>query len=406
MRACMVAYTFYESDNRVRRYAETLIKAGNNVDAIVLRRQGQSSHEIIEGVRVYRIQERVKNEKHPLTYLKRLLTFFLLSTWVLTLRHLKARYDIIHVHSVPDFQVFATVVPRLMGARVILDIHDIVPELYASKFKISQSSLLFRLLLLVEKLSVAYSNHVIIANHLWHERLARRSGRPQRCSTILNYPDPAIFHWRQRTITTDNWFVMCYPGTLSPHQGVDLVVSAMAKLGNKAPNLKFLILGDGAERGKLMAMASEHGLEDRVSIGGGIPIEKVAEIMANVDLGVEPKLKCSFANEALSTKILEFMAMGVPVIASNTRVHELYFKDDLICFFESGNVDDLAAKILELMHDSARRDALRARGMSFVQENNWDVKKNEYLDLVGRLVNRQFNHAARSGDATKPSWQL
>jgi glycosyltransferase involved in cell wall biosynthesis len=257
----MVAYTFYESDNRVRRYAETLIKAGNKVDAIVLRKQGQKSYEIIEGVHVHRIQKRVKNEKHPLTYLKRLVTFFMLSTWVLTLRHLRARYEIIHVHSVPDFQVFATLIPRLMGAKVILDIHDIVPELYASKFKVSQHSFLFRLLLLVEKWSVTYSDHVIIANHLWHERLARRSGRPERCSTILNYPDPTIFRRRLRTVTTDNWFIMCYPGTLSAHQGVDLVISAMARLGNKAPKLKFLILGDGAERDRLKAMASEHGLE-------------------------------------------------------------------------------------------------------------------------------------------------
>src|SRR5205814_1689564 len=133
-------YTFYESDNRVRRYAETLIKAGNEVDAIVLRRQGQKAYEIIEGVQVHRIQERVKNEKTPLTYLKRLVTFFLLSTWALTRRHLKARYDIIHVHSVPDFEVFSTLISRLMGAKIILDIHDIVPELYASKFQVDRKS--------------------------------------------------------------------------------------------------------------------------------------------------------------------------------------------------------------------------------------------------------------------------
>jgi len=402
----MVAYTFYEGDNRVRRYAETLVKDGVDVDAIVLRKPGQKPHEIIRGVHVYRIQTRIKNEKNRLTYLKRLLTFFFLSAWVLSLRHLRARYDIIHVHSVPDFQVFATLIPRLMGARVILDIHDIVPELYASKFKVSHRSVLFRLLVLVERLSVIYSDHVIVANHLWHERLARRSGRPERCSTILNYPDPTIFHWRPRTVAPDNSFVLCYPGTLSSHQGVDLVISAMAQLRNKAPNLKFVILGDGAERERLEAMASEHGLGNRITIQASVSVEKVAEIMANVDLGVDPKLKRSFANEALSTKILEFMAMGVPVLASDTRVHQLYFKDGLIQFFESENVDDLAAKILELMHDSAKCNSFRARGMSFVEQNNWEVKKNEYLDLVDRLVKRPLNQPAPCSEAKKTSRQL
>lgn len=404
----MLAYSFYESDNRVRRYAETLVKEGHEVDAIVLRRPGQVRQEVIEGVHVHRILGRVKNEKHPLTYLRRLLTFFVVSAWVLTAKHLKRRYEIIHVHSVPDFQVFATIIPRLMGARVILDIHDIVPELYASKFNVSQRSLIFRLLVLVEKLSVSYSDHVIIANHLWHERLARRSGHPERCTTILNYPDPAIFYRRPRIGSDGKQFVMCYPGTLSAHQGVDLVIRAMAVLGDKAPNLTFLILGDGIERDRLRGLVKENHLEDRVTIGGGVPIEKVAEMMANVDLAVEPKLKSSFANEALSTKILEFMAMGVPVIASDTRVHRLYFKDDLIQFFESENVGDLAAKILELMQDSDRYNTLRTHGMRFADQNNWNVRRTDYLDLVGRLVKNGVKDStppASSGDSTRTALQ-
>src|ERR1043165_9025913 len=125
MRHCMVAYTFYEGDNRVRRYAETLVKRGDEVEAIVLGRKDQKEFDVIQGVEVYRIQKRVKDEKGPLTHLKRLLLFFLRSSWALTRHHLKNPYDLIHVHSVPDFQVFATLIPRLLGAKVILDIHDI-----------------------------------------------------------------------------------------------------------------------------------------------------------------------------------------------------------------------------------------------------------------------------------------
>jgi glycosyltransferase involved in cell wall biosynthesis len=388
MKACMVAYTFYEADNRVRRYAETLVKRGDEVDAIVLRREGQSPFEVIAGVNVYRIQKRIRDEGGPSSYLRKLLIFLLRSAWVLTRRHLRARYDIIHVHSVPDFQVFATLVPRLMGARVILDIHDIVPELYATKFNVSERSLPFRLLVLMERLSVRYSDHAIISNHLWHERLVRRSAQPERCTTILNYPDLSIFYRRPRTVANGGEFIMCYPGTLSWHQGVDIVIGAMAQLRDEANNLRFLILGDGAERERLIALAKEHGLEDRVTIIKGVPIEEVAKTMANVDLGLEPKRKHSCANEALSTKILEFMAMGVPVLASDTRVHQMYFTDDMVEFFESENVADLAAKILALIRNPARRTAMRERGVEFILENNWDLKKNEYLDLVDRLVKR------------------
>src|SRR5260370_15522115 len=172
---------------------------------------------------------------------------------------------------------------------------------------------------------------------------------------------------------------MCYPGTLSWHQGVDIVISAMAHLRDQASKLKLLVIGDGAERDKLLALAKQHGLENRVTIVKAVPIEEVARTMANVDLGVEPKRKSSFVNEALSTKILEFMAMGVPVLASDTRVHQMYFTNDRLEYFESENVEDLAAKILCLMTDQARRTALRESGMEFILENNWDVKKKEYL---------------------------
>src|SRR5208337_3740288 len=187
------------------------------------------------------------------------------------------------------------------------------PEFYASKFKVSERSLVFRLLLMVEKLSAAYSNHVIISNHLWRTKLIQRSVRPEKCTAIINYPDLSIFFRRPRTVATNGDFIMCYPGTLNWHQGVDLAISAMALLRDKAPNLKFLIVGDGPDREKLKTLVRQLHLEDHVVMAGVIPIEQVAETMATVDLGVVPKRKDSFGNEAFSTKIMEFMAMGVPV---------------------------------------------------------------------------------------------
>ncbi|MBZ5723518.1 MAG: glycosyltransferase family 4 protein [Acidobacteriia bacterium] len=384
----MVAYTFYENDNRVRRYAEALVRRGDEVEAVALRQEGQQSYEVINGVRVHRIQKRAVDEKGPLSYLRKLVQFFFRSAWFLTRRHLRTPYDVIHVHSVPDFQVFATLIPRLLGARVILDIHDIVPEFYASKFQIKESSLAFRLLVLVERLSIAYSDHVIIANHLWRAKLTQRSVRPEKCTAIINYADPAIFYARPRTAGANGHFLMCYPGTLCWHQGVDLAIRATAQLRSQLPNLRFLIIGDGSDREKLKAMIRQQRLEDRVMLVGVLPIEKVAETMATVDLAVVPKRKDSFGNEAFSTKIPEFMAMGVPVLAADTRIDQFYFKNGMVQFFESENVDDLAAKILDLAHNPARRDALRERAQEFVRENNWDIRKDEYLALVDRLVKR------------------
>jgi glycosyltransferase involved in cell wall biosynthesis len=146
---------------------------------------------------------------------------------------------------------------------------------------------------------------------------------------------------------------------------------------------------------------------------GLIPIDKVAETMASVDLGVVPKRSDSFGNEAFSTKIMEFMAMGVPVVVSRTRIDQYYFHESLVQFFDSASVEDLAAKILDLVRDPSKRDALRDRGTKFIQENNWEVMKHLYLDLVdGLMKGRKFLEAdggprlSVTGGASKPAERL
>ena len=391
MKACMLAYTFYDADNRVRRYAEALVRRGDQVDAIAIARDGQPAFEIIQGVRVFRIQKRRIDERGPFTYLVKLLLFFLRSAWFITAKHLREPYQLIHVHSVPDFEVFATLIPRLMGARVILDIHDIVPEFYASKFKVGERSLVFRLLVLVERLSILYSNHVIISNHLWQKKLVRRSVKPEKCTAIINYPDPAMFSPRNGQGGAhergNDGFVLCYPGTLAWHQGLDIAIDAMTQLRHRAPKVRLLLVGDGPERDKLRQMIADRKLDGQVSLTGLVPLEKVAEIMTTIDAGVVPKRTDSFGNEAFSTKIMEFMAMGVPVIASRTRIDQYYFSDDLVQFFASGDAADLAEKIMALVHDRARRDSLREKASQFIASNHWDVRKHEYLQLVDGLAN-------------------
>jgi glycosyltransferase involved in cell wall biosynthesis len=386
MRVCMLAYTFYETDNRVRRYAEALVKRGDHVDAICLAREGQPAFEVILGVRVFRIQKRVIDEIGPGSYLLKLLTFFVRSAWCVTTKHLKERFDIIHVHSVPDFEVFATVIPRLMGVAVILDIHDLVPEFYSSKFKAGPHSLALKLLLFLERRSIAYSSNVIIANDLWYEKLVRRSVSPRKCITITNYPDLSIFRPCAGPTPTTGEFVMCYPGSLHWHQGIDIAIRAVSLLRDQAPNLKFLIVGDGPEREKLKGLIHELNLEDRVILKGIMSMEQVVHIMATIHLGVVPKRNDSFGSEAFSTKIMEFMAMNVPVVVSRTRIDEYYFSDQMVQFFDPDNAEDLAEKIVYLIQNIERRIALCECSKEFIALNNWDVKKQTYMDLVDRLV--------------------
>src|ERR1700733_11839946 len=188
MRVCMVVYSFFESDPRVRQYATALQKRGDTVDVIALRKADQPEFGVVEGINVFRIQARPINERRKLHYTNRILRFMLHSAVTLTRNHRKEPYQLIHVHSVPDFLVYSALMPKLSGAKVILDIHDLLPELYASKFHVGNDSAWFKLMSMAERRSCAFADHVIVANDLWRERLIRRSVAAEKCTTIRNYP--------------------------------------------------------------------------------------------------------------------------------------------------------------------------------------------------------------------------
>ena len=208
MRVCMLGYTFYEVDSRVQQYARALVARGDQVEFVGLRKEGQKAKDTVEGVRVFGIQERAYDEKSKVTYLYRLLQFLTRSSVLLLNRHLKNRYDIIHVHSVPDFLVFAAWFPKLAGAKIILDIHDVIPEFYATKFRVPPGSVTFQSLLFLEKICAAFADHVIIANDIWRDKLISRSVAASKCTTLLNYPMYFVPH---RSPRPKNGFQIYHP---------------------------------------------------------------------------------------------------------------------------------------------------------------------------------------------------
>jgi glycosyltransferase involved in cell wall biosynthesis len=398
MRVCMVAYSFYERDNRVMRYAETLAKRGDHVDVISLRMSGLEDAETRNGVHVWHVQKRTVNERNQITFLFRITLFFLRAMLRLTINHLRKPYDVIHVHSVPDFLVFTAWLPRLMGAKIVLDIHDLLPEFYADKFHCSKTSPTFRSMVWIEKVSCAFADHVILPNHIWIERVQSRSVSPSKSSVVLNYPDPSIFYRRGRS-RTDGRFLMIYPGSLGAHQGLDVAIRALARVKDVIPEADLHIYGTGRAMESLGDLVNDLGMAERIQLRPFMPIWEIAEVMENADLGIVPKRNDSFGNEAFSTKTFEFMALGVPLLISDTAVDRYYFNDRIVTFARSGDVDDLAAKIVTLARDAAARRKQASNANEFIKLNTWDVKKHEYLNLVDLLTGKIVPAPTESNEA-------
>ena len=390
-KVCMLVHNTYETDNRVRRYAEALAKRGDQVEVIAL--TGGNAplvSEEINGVTVFRVQNRVRNERGKWTYAWRLLRFLLVSSIFMTKRHHRIKYDVVHVHNLPDFLVFAAWYPKMTGARIILDIHDIVPELFANKFDARPGNLYIALLKFIEKASAAFVDYVIVSNHLWYEKLLSRSVPKEKCSVFLNHVDPGLFYRRERT-RTDDKIIVIFPGSFQWHQGLDIAIEAFALVQKRVANCEFHIYGGGDEKTELIALTEKLGLNGKVKILGSAPLETIADLISNADLGVVPKRADSFGNEAYSTKIMEFMSQGVPVVVSRTKIDNFYFDNSVVRFFTSGDVKALAEAMCEVIDNSTLREKLIAGGYRYVDLHSWDRRKHEYLNLVDTLSTQIFS---------------
>ena len=404
LRVAMVAHSVYERDNRVMRVAQALAERGDRVEVLALRGSPEDAPTaVLDGVRVHRLQDRFdKAGGSPWQALLPLLRF----TWraarglQLLAEEDSSPWDLVHVHNVPDFLVLAALPARLQGARVILDLHDLVPEFYASRFAQRPGwtkPLAVTALRACERVSARLADHVIVSNELWHARVARRSAPASKCSVMINHVDERVFRPqpRRRAFGQDGPLLM-FPGGLQPHQGLDVAMRAVSQLRPRWPGIRLHLIGEGHARPALERLAQDLQLGESVCFRPPLPLSKVAREMADADIGVVPKLASGFGNEAYSTKIMEFMALGVPLVVSSTRIDRHCFSPEEVRFFEPGNADSMASAIDQILRDPALAGRLAEAGRARAARDCWGVHRSRYLALVDGLVQGPSMPAGRA----------
>ncbi len=386
-RVCMVAYTIYPADTRIRREAEALVQRGDEVEIVcpdVAAFQGRRS---LAGVKIHPVMNfDYSRDERPIAYLQRYLSFLVAATFKVLRLHLRRRFDVIHVHTMPDFLVFSALGPRLLGAKVVLDVHDLMPELYTSKFGLPESHRIIRFIRGVEKLSIRFADRAVAVHHPHLEALIAHGNRPDKFIVLMNLPDPALFKPRQ-TVPACSKFILIYHGMVGSRNGLDVAVRAVARASNEVDDLELHIIGDGDYFPEIRRLVDELGMAEHVRLEQGVvPVEQLLPAVHAASAGIVPIIDDPFTRFMLPVKLLEYVAVGIPVIASSTATIRSYFDETMIALCTPGDPDDLATEILHLRNDHARRQKLSAAALAFSEQHTWEREKHKYYDLIDSLV--------------------
>lgn len=392
-RVAMALFSYYPFDPRPRRAAQALADCGMTVDLICLRESGEDpKHEVLNGVNIRRVPI-TRRRGGIFGYVYQYFAFLLSAGAIFGARSLSRRYDLVYVHNMPDFLVFTGLIPKILGAKVLLDLHDPMPELMRTIFNVAPEAKSIRLLKRIEKWSIGFADAVVTVNQACARIFAARSCSSDKITVVMNSPDEKIFSFEpdQRPVDAREAitkpFVIMYHGSLVERNGLDLAVEALARVRLSIPGAELRVYGSrNAFLETVMDQARKLGLDDAVHYMGAKPAEQIAEAIQQCDVGVIPNQRNIFTELNTPTRIFEYLALGKPVIAPRAPGICDYFDENSLVFFELGNAQDLAEKLEYVFRHPDRISEITRRGQEVHRAHTWRHERLRLTTLVADLL--------------------
>jgi len=392
-RIAMLLFSEYPGDPRPRREAEALVQAGFSVDVICLSVDRQSQRDQVNGVNVYRIKLKHRGgskKRYFFEYGYFLLAALLKLSWL----HLFKTYDIIHVHNMPDILSISAIVPKLAGAKIILDLHDPMPELFSTIYSVPDDHPMIRVLKWLEKTCIKFADLVFTPNISFRNLFICRGCPPGKIHIIMNSPQEEIFRKevdsnRQKGGRERRQFALMVHGVIEERQGQDIAVRAVSALRRKIPGIVLHIYGGGGFSKHVKQLVKDLNLQDRVIFHGPVSLEEIAEALPKIDAGIVPNRRNAFTELNFPTRIFECLAMDKPVIAPRTRGILDYFDETSIYFFEPGDPKDLSKKILRLYSNPSESKDIVEKGKAIYRGYRWKLEKQRLVELVKELLTNE-----------------
>lgn len=378
----MLLQEYYPKDTRVRKEAQTLIESGNKVSIICLRDDNEPYFENVSGVQVYRINI-PKKRGSKLRYIFEYFSFFTLAFIKLNNLVKVEKFDIVHVHNLPDFLVFASYPAKKRGAKVILDMHEIMPEFFVSKYNIPENHIIIKIFKLIEKLSLRYADYVITVNNQIKDKFLSRAKLKNDITIIMNTVDSQTLPKLPKSET--NKFIAIYHGTITKVYNLEFAIRSISKVIDKIPDFEFHIYGDGTEVTPLKELVNKLNLNNKVIFKGKVPHSVITEVLSESKLGILPIKKDIMTNLSFSNKLAEYVHYEIPVLSSNLDSVMDYFSNECIYYYNDNDEKDFCDKLLNIYNNYHESSRYVENASKINEEISWNIMRERLKQLVSNV---------------------
>jgi glycosyltransferase involved in cell wall biosynthesis len=381
----------YPEDTRVRNVAESLAAAGHSIAVIAPRGRGQCARERLRGVEVHRYRM-VWAGGSALSYL---LEYGIAHLQLLARSGvaLLRGADVLHFNGPPDTLAAAGLAARLAGRAVVYDMHDSGPELFEAKFG---SSIAAGALRAAQRAAIRCAHQVIVTNETQRELVVSRGPRSALDVTVVRngprlgeFPEPLAARAGELGAPR-----LVYVGTLDVQDGVLELPEILSAPGLGTAHLT--VVGTGAAREELEARCARAGVGDRVTFTGHVPHARVAGLIADADIGIDPAPGTELNHGSTMIKVAEYMGCGRPLVAYDLRETRRTAGDTAL-YAPCGDRQAFVDLVGELARDGTRRLRLGRLARERALELTWD-RSEEALRAV-------YERLPRAGSGVSPARQ-
>ncbi len=389
----VVAYTEYESDARVRRETEALVEEGYNVCVVALKPESKTAREPLLPVELHEIPLPIKKGS-GYRYVYQYLMFALTSAVLLSKLHLTRRFAIVHVHSLPDFEVFSALVPRILGSSIILDVHESMPELMSARLAVKPASVLFKMAVQSQVWSSLFANKVVTATEGIRELLVDRGVTGERIRVVYNSDNTSINSCEAESIREalglDEGRLIVHAGGINPERDLDTLIVATALLPRDL-GIHLVIAGKGEARflDHLRRLAAERGIAHTVHFTGWLPLEQAEALLATSEIGVVTSVANPNSDVAWPIRAGTFLHYHKRLVVPELRLVRKIL-GDCARYYTPGDPVSLASQVQQALEEPQAEPEKTKRFNQIREQFEWEHVKRDLLQVYRELLALRF----------------